>query len=158
MGEGPKEVSFEPTSNHVPCFDPEHLKNLKCKVIEIIPLPTLLIRRARYLRRQGLSWSIAEVCMADLLRTISRNAQHRLYLPRRLGHFPSIQACSRPPSRTLPSLRQITAHAISRIGLPAVPVPISSRPHARTLPRLTEALQLIGLDEGIIFSQPNRLL
>ena len=57
-----------------------NMKILKCRVIEIVPLIVLLIRCARYLGRQGLSWSIAEVCMDSLHRTISRNAQHMLYL------------------------------------------------------------------------------
>jgi hypothetical protein len=57
-----------------------NMKILKCRVIEIVPLIALLIRCARYLGRQGLSWSIAEVCMDNLHRTISRNAQHMLYL------------------------------------------------------------------------------
>jgi hypothetical protein len=44
----------------------------------IVPLFALPIRCARYLGRQGMSWSIAEVCMDNLHRNISRNAQHML--------------------------------------------------------------------------------
>jgi hypothetical protein len=66
-----------------------------------------------------------------------------------LGHFLSIQFSLRPPSRTLPSLRQIAAHALSRTDLGAVPVPISSRLPPR-FPRLTEALQLMERDGGML--------
>jgi hypothetical protein len=67
-----------------------------------------------------------------------------------LGHFLSIQPSSRPPSRTLPSLRQIAAHALSRTDLGGGPVPISSRLPPTTFPRLTEALQLMERDGGML--------